>query len=90
MSLRDEIKNDIARRYVEDVNQEMNLLADHIFSKIKKRIDKMINDVNQEFKNEGYEGIKDIWMNLDVDDIVDYKELQAEKRVLEEVKELLK
>jgi hypothetical protein len=50
----------------------------------------MINDVNQEFKNEGYEGIKDIWMNLDVDDIVDYKELQAEKRVLEEVKELLK
>jgi len=57
---------------------------------IERKIDEKINNINQEFKNEGYEGIDDIWMNLDVDDIVDYKELQSEKRALEEVKEMLK
>ena len=85
-SLREEIE-----KFFIDIGEDgEKAKAEVIIKKIEKRIDEKINNINQEFKNEGYEGIDDIWMNLDVDDIVDYKELQSEKRALEEVKEMLK
>ena len=92
-SLREEINilvTSALMRQIDVKDSERDFYTNEIIAKIEKRIDEKINNINQEFKNEGYEGIDDIWMNLDVDDIVDYKELQSEKRALEEVKEMLK
>ena len=92
ISLKEEIEFIVDAYASESKTYQRKAIVDNVLEKIEKRIDSMINDINQEFKNEGYGNIDSskIYDILDYDDIVEYKQLEAQKSKLEEFKEKLK